>query len=248
MNSLISGLAIDPDTKVTCNPYYSLGRYDTVLHSRHIYQGGEAIPFGTFRLLVLKEEESDQIHTRTEFRDIQTMGYPQFSTTVAIDMNYDPNRLSEKIKSRILRTIHSIEFLPCISEWVQENTRFVNPDTTLGITVRTWKAAHERDINRPYSFDVYRSAIEKALTSEITDVILSVDNPDYNKEYITLLSKFPVSIHVLHKSPEQNETQYAFVKMLTLSKCAKVIGSRMSTFTELIFWFGDCKPKMIPVL
>jgi len=23
------------------------------------------------------------------------------------------------------------------------------------------------------------------------------------------------------------------------------IGNRMSTFSELVFWFGDCKPKVI---
>jgi hypothetical protein len=247
IDGLISGLAIDPDTRVTCNPEYSLGRYDTVLHSKHIYQGGPMTPFGTFRLLVLKSEESDQVHTETEFHDIQTCGQQEFSNRVAIDMNYDPNRLSDAVKSRIIQTIQSIEFLPCIPAWVEDEVRRFTPATTLGVTVRTWTAPHETNICRPYSTDIYKQSIRRELTPDITHVVLSVDNDAFTAEYTEFLKEFPVKVITISRSPDQNELQHAFVKMLTLSKCAKVIGSRISTFTGLVFWFGQCRPKIIPL-
>lgn len=247
VNGLISGLAIDPDTRITCNPEYSLGRYDTVFHSRHIYHGGPQTPFGTFRLLLLKDEAAGQVHTETEFHDIQTCGQSAFSDQVAIDMNYDPARLSEAVRTRICGTIRSLEFLPCIHAWVEDEVRHLRPETTLGVSVRTWTAPHETNIHRAYSAAVYKEAIQKALTPEITHVALSVDNAAHAAEYLEFLAQFPVTVHLLQKRPDQNETQSAFVKMLTLASCATVIGSRMSTFTELVFWFGMCRPKMIPL-
>jgi hypothetical protein len=247
INGLISGLAIDPDTRITCNPEYSLGRYDTVLHPRHIYQGGDATPFGTFRLLVLKSEEAGQVHTETEFHDIQTCGQPAFSNQVAIDMNYSPDRLSDAVRSRICQTIRSLEFLPCISDWVQEEVQRFTPATTLGITVRTWSAPHETNIRRAYSSEVYKQEIRRRLTSDITHVLLSVDNDHCVGEYLEFLKEFPVTVVTIPRRPDQNELQHAFVKMLALSKCATVIGSRISTFTELVFWFGECRPTIIPL-
>lgn len=247
VNGLVSGLAIDPDTRITCNPEYSLGVYDTVFAPRHIYTGGPATPFGTFRLLVLKSEEADQVHTETEFHDIQTCGQPAFSDRVAIDMNYDPARLSDAVRTRLCRTFQSLEFLPCIPAWVNDELRSVSPSTTLGVTVRTWTAPHESNIHRPYAAEVYKQAIQRELTPAVTHVVLSVDNDAHLAEYLEFLRAFPVAVHVLARREGQNDLQHAFVKALTLSKCATVIGSRMSTFTELVYWFGNCAPKMVPL-
>jgi hypothetical protein len=247
MNSLISGLSVDPDTKVTCNPYYSLGLYDTVLDSKYIYTDGPATLFGTFRLHVLKEEEDEQTHIQTEFADIQVCGRPEFSTKTAIDLNYDPSIICNRVRTRLLTLFRSIKFQPQIHEWVDKHTRTIDMASTLGISVRTWKASHERDIYRPYSADVYKDAIRKEITNGISHVVLSVDTPDVANEYVSFISQFPVSVILLKRSPEQNETQFAFVKMLVLSKCAVFIGNRISTFSELVFWFGDCKPKVVPL-
>jgi ATPase subunit of ABC transporter with duplicated ATPase domains len=41
-----------------------------------------------------------------------------------------------------------------------------------------------------------------------------------------------------------NDLQKAVIKMLLLSKCKYVIENRMSTFTELIYWFSECKSEI----
>ena len=248
MNSLISGLSVDPETKITCNHEYSLGHYDTVLDSKYIYTDGPQTPFGTFRLHVLKEEEDEQKHIDIEYADIQVCGRPEFSTRVAIDLNYDPSMFCDRVRERLLRSFRSIRFQPQIHEWVDAHIRHIEPNRSLGISVRTWRAGHEHGIHRPYSADVYKTAIRAELeTGDISHVVLSVDTPIVKQEYVDFLSQFPVSVIVLERDPSQNETQFAFVKMLVLSKCGTFIGNRISTFSELVFWFGECKAKVIPL-
>ena len=246
MNGLISGLSIDPRTTIDCNQKYSLGLYNTVLDSKHIYKGGSCSMWSTFRLLVLKSEEAEQEHTPSEFADIQTHGRSEFSNTCAIDMNYNPNRICDRVKNRILGSIHSIVFQPHIHTWVKSFTDQIIPSTTLGISVRTWKAKHETNIHRAYNSDTYKHAILDLIPG-MTHVLLSVDNDSVLDEYMSFLSQFPVSVVVLRQSQDMNDTQYAFVKMLALSKCSKFIGSRMSTFSELVFWFSDCKTLVTPL-
>ena len=246
MNGLISGLSIDPRTTIECNQKYSLGLYDTVLDEKHIYQSGSCSMWYTFRLLVLKSEEAEQEHTPTEFADIQTHGRSEFSNTCAIDMNYNPNRICDRVKNRILGVIQTIVFKQCIHDWVAGYISQIVPSTTLGISVRTWKAKHETNIQRRYNSDVYKLAIQTAIPS-MTHVLLSVDNDSVLDEYMSFLSQFPVSVVVLRQSQDMNDTQYAFVKMLALSKCSKFIGSRMSTFSELVFWFSGCKTLVTPL-
>ena len=246
MNGFISGLSIDPRTTIECNQKYSLGLYDTVLDEKHIYQGGSCTMWYTFRLLVLKSEESEQEHTQTEFADIQTRGRLEFSDKCAIDMNYDPNRICDRVKNRILGVIQTIVFKQSIHDWVAGYTSQIVPTTTLGISVRTWKAKHETNIHRSYKSDTYKRAILDSIPG-MTHVLLSVDNDSVLEEYTEFLSKFPVSVVVLTKTDNENDIQHAFVKMLALSNCAKFIGNRMSTFSELVFWFSGCKTQVTPL-
>jgi hypothetical protein len=151
------------------------------------------------------------------------------------------------VRTRIGQAIHSLEFLPSIPVWVEDEVKRFHPETTLGVTVRTWSASHETNIRRPYSAEVYKQSIRQHLTPLTTHVVLSVDNEAVTTEYLDFLKEFPVSVVLLTRRSDQNELQHVFVKMLTLSKCATVIGSRMSTFTELVFWFGECRPTIVPL-
>lgn len=42
-----------------------------------------------------------------------------------------------------------------------------------------------------------------------------------------------------------NSIKEAFVDMLLLSKCPIIIGTFLSTFTEVAWWFGECKAQVI---
>lgn len=81
-------------------------------------------------------------------------------------------------------------------------------------------------------------------------VVLSCDNEDeFRTVYLPHLVSLGISHYALGISDPDllqglNELQIATLKMLVLSQLPHVIANRISTFSELIFWFGRCKPIM----
>ena len=246
MKGFISALSVNPNTTIECNPDYSLGKYDTIFDSRHIYSGGERENFYTCRLLVLREEEDEQDNIVNEFQYTNGCGNPNlnhhYSFTKLIDWNYDVSRVSMRVKERILRTIDTLRFQPFIVDAVNRYVSQFHPGKTLGISVRTWKAKHEHNIDRPYDFQTYANVIREHLPS-VSTVVLSVDNEDVLPEYLELLQ----DKHVIVLQHNENETQTAFIKMLTLAKCDVFIGNRIRTFSELVFWFSHCNIQVTTV-
>jgi hypothetical protein len=249
MKGFLSALSVNPNTTVECNPEYMYGLYDSVLDSKHIYRGGGYEPFYTCRLLVLKSEEPYQENIANEFQHTSGCGNPalnhHYSTTRLIDWNYDPKKVHARVRTRILAAIQQVVFRPEILRWVNGWTsHFVGP--SLGISVRTWKAQHEHNIDRPYNADTYKQAID-ALLPRVSTVVLSVDTDAVIEEYMQHLSTFSGTVIVLRKSEEQNPIQFAFVKALALSKCTYLVANRISTFTELVYWWSGCSIQVTPV-
>jgi hypothetical protein len=248
MKGFISALSVNPNTKIECNPDYRLGGYDSVLDEEHIYSGGPCEHFYTCRLLVLREEEDEQENILNEFQYTNGCGNPNinhhYSLTKLIDWNYDASRLSVRVRERILRAIDGIRFQERILRSVESYVSQFRQGKTLGISVRTWKASHEQNIDRPYDFQVYANTIRQFLPS-VSTVVLSVDNESVVPEYMDLLQNKHVI--VLYPQDTENETQRAFIKMLTLARCDLFIGNRISTFTELVFWFSRCKSQVTTV-
>lgn len=242
MKGFLSALSVNPATTIECAPEYSLGRYDTVLDPQHIYTGGPREPFYTCRLLVLASEEDDQQTIENEFPYTNGCGNPalnhHFSFRRLIDWNYDPSKVCERVRTRILKTIDQVKFLPVIHDRVAEIRSQIRPGHVLGVSVRTWTAPHEHNVQRPYSFEAYMDAIRPHLAS-VSTIVLSVDNEAVLPQYLEALAG--VHVVVLRKAETDNSTQHAFVKMLTLASCDAFIGARISTFSELVFWFSRCR-------
>jgi hypothetical protein len=113
----------------------------------------------------------------------------------------------------------------------------------LGVSVRTWKSHHENGINRAYNPNIYRDKITEVLQANpIISVILSIDNETYVDPYLDLPNMI-----ILRKPAHFNDIQFAVYKMLVLSHTNYFIGNRISTFTELVFWFSKHNTKVYPV-
>jgi hypothetical protein len=245
----VSALSVNPASVVECNPLYTLGLYDTVLDPSHVYvEGGPRLDFYTCRLLVLREEEGSQPLIPNEFAGACTTGNPWldrfYSTTKCIDWNYDSQRLAPRVRERIDRIFASLRFLPFVTERVQRVTRCLEGRRSLGISVRTWRAPHERNIDRPYDFEVYRRAI-LGMLPHVSWVLLSVDCEEETPRYLQMLQGVPVT--VLAQPEDENATQHAFVKVLSLARCDYLVASRLSTFVELAWWFSGRRVVVVPV-
>jgi hypothetical protein len=248
MKGFISALSVNSETKIQCNPEYIYGHYDTVLDEKHIYKEGDFEPFYTCRLLVLKSEESNQENIVNEFQYTNGCGNPNlnhhYSLTKLIDWNYDAQRVHPTVRNRILQTIQKINFRPEILYSVNKWTSQFRSSDTLGISVRTWKAKHEQNIHRSYDANVYKQMILNNI-QRVSTVILSVDTDDILDEYTQFLRQFPVDTIILKKSDSENDIQFAFIKAIVLSKCKYLIGNRISTFTELVYWLSGCRIEVL---
>jgi hypothetical protein len=259
LKGFISALSINNDVVIECNKEYMYGNYDTILDSKYIYNNNilnnnKKQYFYTCRLLVLLSEENEQENIYNEFQHTNGCGNNElnhyFSFKKLIDWNYDSKIICNTIKTRIINIIQNIQFSPIIidnvSKYINDNN--INKNT-LGVSVRTWKGAHENNINREYNFQVYNDKILDVLCENkfIDKIIFSFDNYNVENDYINLCEKNKINYIILKKPDYMNDLQYALYKIMILSNCGSCIANRISTFSELIFWFSYCKINMFPL-
>jgi hypothetical protein len=262
LKGFISGLTINKNTKIECNNYSMLGNFVTVLDEKYIltqddYNKYIIEPFSTCRWLILKEEELIQKDLPYEYSnynevDLNNNKYKHiFTPKVTIDHYYDKSLINEKVYNRFINVIKGLTFKKIIYDEVEMflqkyNIRFSN---SLGISVRTWKSPHEYNINRIYNSDIYKNEIHKNINNNINFIFISVDNNNVEQEYIDFCKvNYPNIPVVLYNKPHYiNYLQYCIIKMLLLSKCGIFICNRISTFSELVFWFSECKQVVKPL-
>jgi hypothetical protein len=262
LKCLITALSINDDVKIQCIPDYIYGAYDTILDRAFVvdkdynkHPTKEVVPVSTCQFKLLYYEDAYQEDLPNEETSIQpihpTLFHWYFSKKKRIDWHYEPLRVHPQVRARILYSIDKIRWNSIVMETVESWHHAFVSRVSLGISVRTWTASHEKHIDRSYSTRVYYDAIAKAVKEhpEIQTFVISLDNPSHLAEYITHLSTlYPTrSVVVLSVLPHLNPIQYAVTKAFTLARCHYVIGNRMSTFTELIYWFGRCQPVVYPL-
>lgn len=259
LKGFISLLSVFDNVKLECNDNYIYGRFNKILTDKFIYNGdtndtNTIIKTGSWRWLIQLSEVNIQPLLKNEFSwidcDIKNDEFlnKYFSINNHIDCYYEPSLIAESIRERILKTINKLEYVPEIKTNILEYSNKINFDNSLGISVRTWKASHETNINRSYSFDEYKNAIKNVISeNNIDNVIISIDNDEYLDNYINLFSSLNINCTILQNNNNLDDIQFVLIKILILSKCNYLIGNRISTFTELVFWFSNLNIKVTTV-
>jgi hypothetical protein len=243
----LTALAVDETATVQANPSFSLAAFQTVLHPRHLWRGDCRVPLYTCRLRVLASEHDGQKHLPTE--DVHYLWHrPELDNLYSphlIEWHYDRAALSQDVLDRVHRSLDGIELLPAISDRVAGLTGQVQ-GRSLGLAIRTWRAAHEQGVQRPYSEKVWLNAIEAEL-QDVETVVVCADRHDTLEAYCGYLAHWPVRLVVPASVSVDNLTQAAFVQMATLAACDVLIGSGISTFTELAWWWGRNRARVVPL-
>lgn len=261
LKCLVTALSINDNTVIRCAPDYEYGTYDTLLDPKHIEHlrgnpdGKEQVRVYTCRFNLLYFEDAYQEDLPNEETTMDpihpSLFHWYFSRTKRIDWHYDPAKVDPRVRNRIFEAIDKIKFLPAVHESAARWTRLFEHLPTLGISVRTWKASHELSVGRPYSMDIYTRRIAEVMTRhpDIQCIVLSVDKKEEAEPYMEhLQTEYPhCRILILQQNHTQNSIQYAMCKVFTLAKCKYFIGNRISTFSELVYWFGRCRPRVYTV-
>ena len=253
---LISALSVNDDTVIECYDDYMYGNYQTILDDKFIFKtksNKDLERVNTCRLLVLKEEENLQDDIPNDIWYMGGLDNPKFhhlfSFSKRIDWNYDPDKLHTVVKQRIFKAIDKIIFKPDVLNSVEALFNMFKDKQTLGLSIRTWKASHETNVQRAYNFETYKLKLLDVLKAhpDINHFVVSIDNHAFLEEYERVFNELNMSYTILTKSDTMNDIQYAIIKALTLAKCNYFIGNRISTFSELVFWFSKHTTKVFPV-
>jgi len=256
LKNLISALSVNNDTVIECYDNYIYGQYQTILDDKFIFKGPSSKRLEkvtTCRLLVHKNEEEFQDNIPSEDWYIGGLNNYKFSYLFSysrkIDTNYDPLKVHPIVTKRIFATIDKIIFRPIVTDMVNSISEPFKLKRTLGLSIRTWKASHEKNINRAYNFETYKNKIIEVLDkhNDINAIVISIDNHEFLDKYIELFNEINIETIILNKSEIINDIQYAIIKALVLAKCNYCIGNRISTFSELIFWFSKHETLMYTV-
>jgi hypothetical protein len=259
LKGYISALSITDNVFIQNNPEYELGDYASVFDEKHIFSGNPTKPvqyYYIFRLALLKSEEHIQENINNEYSTKvlnSGIGNPLFNSYYCldkvIDFNYDNDKVHPLVRNRILENFHKIKFKPIILKYVNEAYELFKNKNTLGVSIRTWKASHEKNIDRKYDPEIYRNKIKEVLDlhKEIDSIVISIDNQEYLSDYKDFFMNMNIPYLYIKYSDEVNKLQESIIKILLLGKCKYMIGNRISTFTELVYWLSDCKVKVYSV-
>jgi len=256
LKNLISALGVNDDTVIECYDNYVYGNYNTILDDKFIYKETtkkQLEKVTTCRLLIHKHEENFQENIPGGDWYIGGLNNYKFSYLFSysrkIDTNYDPLKIHPIVKNRIFATIDKIIFKPVVLNMVNNIVETFKQKRTLGLSIRTWKASHESNINRAYNFETYRDKIIEVLDkhNDINMIVISIDNHAFLDKYQEFFNQRNIETIILNKNENMNDIQYALVKALVLAKCNYCIANRISTFSELIFWFSKHETLMYTV-
>jgi hypothetical protein len=259
LKGYISALSITENAFIQNNPEYELGDYASVFDEKHIFNNNPTKPvqyYYTFRFALLKGEEYIQENIENEYSaKVHESGIGNhlfdsyYCLDKVIDLNYDNEKVHPIVRNRILENFKKITFKPIILEYVNQAYELFKNKNALGVSIRTWKASHEKNINRKYDPEIYKEKIKEVLNlhKEIDTIVLSIDNEEYLSDYKDFFTNLNISCLYIKYPTEVNKLQESVIKILLLGKCKYMIGNRISTFTELVYWLSECKVKVYSV-
>jgi len=211
------------------------------------------------RFLILKTEETEQPDL---INDAKVLGLKPdilasenvinlFSKDLTIDWFYDRSLICDKVYNRIQSGFKKIKWKnEVLSEVDRVSKQFEYP--LLTIQIRTWTHKFDppnctqiRDgVIRDYNFETYKNAIDKFLPKAKT-IFLTSDSDSVLPEYFEYLKNYNVITYI--KPDHVTQMQYSAATMLLGAKSDMLVCSRLSTFAECMWWFGECKAETIPV-
>ena len=143
-----------------------------------------------------------------------------------------------------------IEKLTINSELIEYVSEFVDGwDRMPGVHIRSWYC----DKRRFHSNEIFEKEIDKLNPDQ--KFFFCSDNSDVQKHFIDKYGDRVVTYdREVFNDPQRAESGHhddiqlttdAFIELLILSKCSKIIGTYLSTFDEIAWWMGGCTSEVI---
>lgn len=162
-----------------------------------------------------------------------------------IDLLYEktPNYFIDKYKKSFSKLKINQEILDYVNDFSKEW------DNMIGLHIRSWYC----DRHKYHSNKLFEEAINsldkdrKIFLCGDNDKVLKYFENVYGNRIIVHSQDRYIHPHFA-ESGHNNSIQTnvdAFIDLLLLSKCDTIVGTYASTFTEVAWWIGQCKSKVI---
>ena len=166
-------------------------------------------------------------------------------TYKTIDLLYE--NTPEYFRNKYLNLISKLKINPDIVEYVNEFTG--DWDNMVGVHIRSWYCARQKF----HTNQIFEHQIDRL--SEDQKFFFCSDNADVRKYFVDKYGdRVIIYEREIHNDPHLAEsglhddvqlTSDAFIELLILSKCVKIIGTYASSFDEVAWWLGGCKSEVI---
>ena len=158
-----------------------------------------------------------------------------------IDFEYD--HIPENIRQIYLQILSRLEIKASL---INEANKFAEQFTTDTISIHmrtwmtdTWDKAPKRHAAF-FNYENYKEIVERQLPGKI---FLSSDNAEFASrlvnEYGSNILVYQPSGTLTYQAPEM-----ALINLLLLSKNSRLHGSKLSTFTEMAWWYSGCRASV----
>jgi hypothetical protein len=148
---------------------------------------------------------------------------------------------------KYLKVFNQLKINPEVEKSVSEFSS--GWENVIGVHVRSWYCGRQNW----HSNQTFVDEIEKLDSN--SKIFLCTDNSNVSdyfiQKYGDRILKYPQNLYNTPNLAESghnyniNDNINAFVDMLLLSKCSKIIGTFGSSFTECAWWFSGCNAKVI---
>jgi hypothetical protein len=167
--------------------------------------------------------------------------------STSLDFKY--NNIPIYIKEEYLQIIKELEIQPII---INNVSNFIGNNLNtpyLSVHIRTWMTFNSFEDNRS-SYERYSH-----YNKNIFNFITAINDSPFNLIFIATDNKTEIQ-HILdniinkkiifyERNPNLNSLQNDFSELLILSKGSSIIGSYISTFTEMAWWYSGCIENII---
>lgn len=158
------------------------------------------------------------------------------------NIDFEYSHIPPSLRQIYLRLLHDLEIKPPLLDYVNAFSKQHFDSNTISIHMRTWLTDSWDQAPKRHAlfFDIsqYRTIIEQHLPGKI---FLSSDNSQFANR---LVAEYGSGILIYQPPAQLNSMELAFINLLLLSANSRLFGSRISTFTEMAWWYSDCKSQV----
>lgn len=189
--------------------------------------------FNTWKFVLLPGEIPPNINFISEI-------YPSEEGS---NIDFEYNKVPEGMRIEIISYLKKLVPIQKIRETIDEFSQKNDISNYIGLHIRRGDNKFSVDGREEVSSD--ELFIEKIKSMPDEKFFLCTDSTETETKFKELFKERIITYHKGNRKRSKKESlQEALIDMLLLSKTKHIIGSYLSTFTELAWWFGECKNKI----